>query len=364
LALLCIFLLAVAPQAYAHPVAQGALDIMLASDRITVQATVSSEEVLVAAAYGGGTATSILDAVRRHGEYLRAHLSIKADGRALAGRVIAVPERIEGPLAYRLDDPLTTTPTRVELTQNVLREFEFAPGNPWEASYLIRLGVAGRPVVEGGLLTATIPFVFEPRSPAADRPRGIDQARLAGVYVRHGVTHILTGYDHLLFVAALALSVLSLWELVKVISVFTLAHTLTLVLSVLDLIRLPGVVVEPVIAASIVVVALQNVFGPERRAGRLVVPFLFGLFHGLGFAGGLLEAMAGLPATGAALAIAAFSVGVELGHQLVVLPVFAGLVWLRRAPRGGMTDPAILMRRYGSGAISLGGMVYLIAALR
>jgi hypothetical protein len=163
----------------------------------------------------------------------------------------------------------------------------------------------------------------------------------------------------------LLLAVTSLWDLIKVISVFTLAHTITLALSALDLFRLPEKLVEPFIAASIVFVAAQNVFWPEhsRGQGRLLVAFLFGLFHGLGFAGGLLDAMSGMHAAGAAAAIAAFSAGVEIGHQAVVLPTFGGLYLLRLATAGS-TDRDRLIRRYGSALIALVGMIYLGAALR
>src|SRR3977135_4416913 len=79
--------------------------------------------------------------------------------------------------------------------------------------------------------------------------------------------------------------------------------------------------------ASIIFVALQNVFWPERTGGwtRLAVAFFFGLFHGLGFAGGLLEAMQGMSSNALVLAILGFSAGVEVGHQVVVLPTFCAL---------------------------------------
>jgi hypothetical protein len=188
---------------------------------------------------------------------------------------------------------------------------------------------------------------------------------MAAAYVRHGIIHILTGYDHLLFVTALLLAVTSLWDLVKVISAFTLAHTITLAMATLDVFRLPEGLVEPLIAASIVFVAAQNVLRPDRSRGkgRLLVAFLFGLFHGLGFAGGLLDAMSGMHAAGATTAIAAFSAGVEIGHQAVVLPTFGGLCLLRRA-NAGATDRERLLRRYGSAVIALIGVFYLGAALR
>jgi hypothetical protein len=188
---------------------------------------------------------------------------------------------------------------------------------------------------------------------------------MAAAFVRHGITHILTGYDHLLFVGALVLAIVNLWDLVKVIGAFTLAHTITLTLAALDVFRLPGSIVEPMIAASIVFVAAQNLFWPKQSRGgsRLLVAFLFGLFHGLGFASGLLEAISSLRAAGAAVAIAAFSLGVEIGHQLVVLPAFCALHLLRRAHAGTHRHDR-LVQRYGSAVISLGGMIYLVAALR
>jgi hypothetical protein len=119
------------------------------------------------------------------------------------------------------------------------------------------------------------------------------------------------------------------------------------------------------IAASIVFVALQNVFWPERSRGaaRLAVAFFFGLFHGLGFAGGLLDAMEGMAGLAVGLAIFAFSLGVEIGHQVVVVPVFSVLKVLRSA-RGETSHLAEHVFRYGSAAILLAGMFYLVAALR
>ncbi|MEI6085878.1 MAG: HupE/UreJ family protein, partial [Verrucomicrobiota bacterium] len=139
-------------------------------------------------------------------------------------------------------------------------------------------------------------------------------------------------------------------------------HTVTLTLSVFNIVRLPSQIVEPMIAGSIVFVALTNVFWPAQSRGklRLATAFFFGLFHGLGFAGGLLDAMEGLPGMSIGLAIIAFSLGVELGHQLIVLPVFGVMKLARTRP-----EPVPLRAlRYGSAAISLAGMFYLAAALR
>lgn len=366
--LICLLVCAFfeARTAQAHPVSQGAMEIVIFPDRIEVQATVSMEEVLVAAAYGRQKKMSYLETVQSHGDYLRAHLRLTADGRALDGSVVKVPEKTQSPLTYALEYRLTGgAPARIDVQQDVLREFEFAPGNPWEANYLVRIGEAGQPAVEGLLLTSKAPLRFDCEWGRAAGAPGLDQTRMATAFVHHGITHILTGYDHLLFVGALVLAVVNLWDLVKVIGAFTLAHTITLTLAALDVFRLPGSIVEPMIAASIVFVAVQNVFWPKqsRSGSRLLVAFLFGLFHGLGFAGGLLEAMSGLRAAGALVAIMAFSAGVEIGHQLVVLPAFCALRLLRRM-RASTYRHDRLVQRYGSAVISLGGMIYLVAALR
>jgi hydrogenase/urease accessory protein HupE len=341
------------------------MEVAIFADRVTMHTTVSSEEVLVAAT-SGRESRSHLEMVRAHGAYLLAHLQVTADGRVLDGHVLKVPERAAGRPSYELEYRFPAVrPSRLVFHENVLRDIEFAPGNPWEASYLVRIVQDGQPAVEGLLLTYREPLEFDCHWDATSTdPRG-DRTQAAMRFVRHGVTHILTGYDHLLFVGALVLAVASLWDLVKVISAFTLAHSISMAVSALDLFRLPAGIVEPMIAASIVVVAAENVILPLRSRGqaRLLIAFGFGLFHGLGFAGGLLEAMSDLNVTGAAVAIGAFSTGVEIGHQAVVLPAFGGLCLLRRAKKGDVRLEQ-RARRYGSIAISLLGMFYLFVALR
>lgn len=376
----CLFLWILPGVAKAHPVAQGAMTVTISPQQLTVRATVSLEEVLVAAAYGPEStlAKSPAEAAQRHGAYLLEHLRISADGRRLHGNLIQStapasqdppgdkPRQFVYEFAYLLDKPAS----EFRFEEDVLNEFEFAPGNRWEASYIVRINEDGHASREGLLLTSRQPLVFARENhpaPGSAAPR-LDRWQVLRDYFHHGLLHILTGYDHLLFVTALVLSVRSLWELVKVITAFTLAHSITLALSVFDLFRLPPPVVEPVIAGSIIFVALQNVFWPERTRDwtRLAVAFFFGLFHGLGFAGGLLEAMQGMSSRALLLAILGFSAGVEAGHQVVVLPTFCAL----KLARGWRRDPTqseaptLLISRWGSAAISLAGMVYLAAALR
>jgi hypothetical protein len=149
-------------------------------------------------------------------------------------------------------------------------------------------------------------------------------------YLHEGVEHILLGYDHLLFVVALILPGGSILSLLGIVTAFTVAHSLTLALSVLGIFTLPGWIVEPVIALSIAYVAFENLYMRKALSRRWGISFLFGLVHGFGFAGALAEV--GLPANGLASALVGFNLGVEAGQALVVALVLPMLMVLRRYP--------------------------------
>jgi hypothetical protein len=156
-----------------------------------------------------------------------------------------------------------------------------------------------------------------------------------GDFIVHGMEHIYTGYDHIAFVIGLLLVVPLRrderpWATtLKVVTAFTAAHSLTLILAALEVISLPSRFVESAIAASIVFVAAENMLLPEPR-GRTLLAFGFGLVHGLGFAA-MLRPL--LPETRLVVPLLAFNVGVEIGQLTIVLPVLPALVVaFRRAP--------------------------------
>ena len=145
-------------------------------------------------------------------------------------------------------------------------------------------------------------------------------------YVVIGFEHIIPkGLDHILFVIGLFLLAPRLKPIVLQVSMFTLAHTVTLALGITGLITLSPQIVEPLIALSIAVVCIENLFNHQARKGRLIMVFLFGLLHGLGFAGVLSEI--GLPGSRFVSSLLAFNVGVELGQLCVVLACFALVGW-------------------------------------
>jgi hydrogenase/urease accessory protein HupE len=138
-------------------------------------------------------------------------------------------------------------------------------------------------------------------------------------YLKLGFTHIVpAGPDHILFVLGIFLLSRRVKPILQQVTAFTLAHTLTLGLSIYGVISLPASIVEPLIALSIVFVAVENILTPELRPSRVALVFAFGLLHGLGFAGVLSEL--GLPRSEFLTALLSFNVGVE-GGQLAVIAV-------------------------------------------
>ncbi len=177
-----------------------------------------------------------------------------------------------------------------------------------------------------------------------------------GTYLKHGVEHILLGYDHLLFVLALMLIVRSTRVLVWTITAFTLAHSITLALATLGVVHVPGPPVEATIALSILLLAAEILRvrqGQRSLAARWpwVVAFSFGLLHGFGFAGALTSI--GLPKNDVPLALFAFNVGVEVG-QLAFIAVVLGLLAVARRlplPRP-LTAHALPVASYAIGTLA------------
>jgi hydrogenase/urease accessory protein HupE len=183
----------------------------------------------------------------------------------------------------------------------------------------LRAGASERSVV----LRATAPEEF-----TLDDLRRSGHLETAGSYFLLGMEHIVTGYDHLLFLAGLLLAATGLRSLFLVVTGFTIAHSTTLVLAALQILTLPVNLVEPAIAASITYVGVENLLRPAGGRARFLVASAFGLVHGLGFAGFVREVE--LPAGSTALALASFNVGVETGQAAIVCVVFPLLETLRQ----------------------------------
>jgi hypothetical protein len=149
----------------------------------------------------------------------------------------------------------------------------------------------------------------------------LSKTEVLGIYLQLGYTHILPlGVDHILFVLSLFLLNPKLKPILWQATAFTVAHTITLGLAMYGVIKPPTNIVEPVIALSIMYVALENIFSNELRASRIGIVFLFGLIHGMGFASALTSL--GLPKNAYIESLLMFNLGVELGQVTVILAAF------------------------------------------
>jgi hydrogenase/urease accessory protein HupE len=152
----------------------------------------------------------------------------------------------------------------------------------------------------------------------------LEQAR---AFIWLGVEHIFLGYDHIMFLLALIIVGGRLRDLVKIVSAFTIAHSITLCLAALEYVHLPARWIEAGIALSIVYVALEN-FWLKRTDHRWMLTFAFGLVHGFGFANVLREL--GLPTKGLVVSLLSFNIGVEFGQIAIVALLFPLILWLNR----------------------------------
>ena len=180
-----------------------------------------------------------------------------------------------------------------------------------------------------------------------------------GSYIVVGFEHIIPkGADHLLFILGIFLLSVRLKPLLWQVTMFTLAHTITLGLSMNGVISLPANIVEPLIALSIAYIGIENIVHKSLHKSRLVLVFLFGLLHGLGFAGVLADF--GMPDEDFATALISFNVGVELAQLTVIAVAFAAVgFWFRHKHwyRKGIIIP-------GSVLISITGLLWTIQRIQ
>jgi hypothetical protein len=268
-------------------------------------------------------------------EFLRA-VAISVDG--LPGTLqvmgIDIPDVKDAKLAristVTLSAPIGPAAKQVRWTfpavlgSSVLR-VKRTEGTPLETNWL-----------KEGAVSADIPLIAAP-------PKG----RIATLveYAAMGFTHILPkGLDHILFVLGLFFLSPKLRPLLVQVTAFTIAHSITLALGLYGVVDVSPKIVEPLIALSIVYVAVENLLTPTLKPWRPLVVFAFGLLHGLGFAGILQEL--GLPRDQYVTALVGFNVGVELGQLAVIaLAFFATAYWFRDRSwyRGRIVQPASLL---------------------
>ncbi len=197
-------------------------------------------------------------------------------------------------------------------------------------------------------------FVFTPEHRDVSlSPGGTVAWAQARGFVALGIEHILTGYDHILFLLSLLMLGGGLRYLLKVVSAFTVAHSITLSLAVLSIVTLPSRWVESAIALSIIYVAGENFWRKDRALrSRWLVTFGFGLVHGLGFASILREFA--IPRSSLALSLASFNIGVEMGQVAIVTAAYLLLQVVQAQPW------EVALRRLVSAGAVAAGLIWFV----
>ena len=288
--------------------------------------------------------------------YVGQHLSLSAQDRpcVLNLGALQINDRVDGSYAWL---PFSAQ-CPVEVQHLNIRYSMLEDVDP---SHRGLLTLAAGALTQSGVLGGPDPqAAFAVYSPSA--------WRTFSEYLQAGVWHIWSGIDHLLFLLSLLLPAVLIrrhqhWEpvaaarpavfsILKVVTAFTLAHSLTLTLAALNVVRLPSRLTESVIAASIIVAALNNVF-PIVTDSRARIAFAFGLLHGFGFASVLADT--GLPSGARLLSLLAFNLGIETGQLAVVL----GVMPIAYAVRSTLTYRRAVLP-WGSAAIAAVALVWLV----
>jgi hypothetical protein len=294
-------------------------------------------------------------------DYGLAHLQI--EGCALRVTDRALERRNDGAYAVMFIASDCVLPTAPVIRYSLFREVD-----PTHRG-IARVQRAGEPLallmLDPTQAAAAASVVPQPAASTMAEPRS---GSSRWEFLREGIRHILTGYDHVLFLLCLLLpSVMrrtpegwrpverlsqAVLPVVGIVSAFTVAHSITLGLAAMKIVSLSPAFIEPAIAVTIILAALDNVW-PIFPVRRVVVTFFFGLIHGFGFAGVLAEL--NLPTSAFAWALLQFNVGLEIGQLLIVVCVTALLFLLRQRPRYRSW-----VIRGGSFAAILVGVLWLI----
>jgi len=312
----CVFAVDGLGTAHAHTTSTGLAELTVAGTTLTYRLTLVLSELPDSPAQMLAAAVENVESAQRAADVARAKVTVRADGALCSpARTRFQGSRLgDGRVTLEIAFQCPGMPARL-----VIRDDWFDLFGEHYRTFARLEGPGG--VREAALL---------PDARETSMELGASTPPSGGGFFRLGVEHILTGYDHLLFLAALLLGSGSVLGLFKIVTAFTLAHSITLAIAVLGLAAIPARVVEPLIAASIVWVAIENVWLGRAPSRRWLVSFGFGLVHGFGFASAL-EPLA-LPPWNLAMAVVGFNLGVEAGQAAVIILMLPLGLWMSRWP--------------------------------
>ena len=354
LGLVLALVFGLAPRAQAHDPFEITTDAHVSGDGLGVHTTLSLSTAGRACLDGADAERRLqpadFDRYRSRFEACaRDYYRVAAGGQALPLRTASVQLSVEADVEMRL---VYARPTQSPLVFDALRLRGLVP----RAGVVIT--VTGARTFLGQKVLRPDDSLFElPISEEAEAP-GTPPLPSFGRYLLLGIEHILSGADHLLFLCGLLLVCRRVRSVAAIVTCFTLAHSLTLALAALNLVCLSPRIVEPLIAATIVLVGLENLWRRAEPEGpwvaRWLIAFGFGLIHGLGFAQALRELGLGTYGSDIVGPLVAFNLGVEIG-QLSVAALLLAVVW--NLPRTGRWQR---VPRAASLAIAAAGLFWLV----
>jgi hypothetical protein len=330
-----VLMLLLAPAAWAHVASNGFVVVQVHGQQLNGSIELAVRDVELAIGVDANRDGKVTWGELRASEpqlmkYVAQHLSIGAQDSdcPISFHSLQVNERVDGNYAWL---PFTArcpqSPRQLNIHYSLMEDID-----PSHRGLLT--------LVDGGVAQTGV--LGGKDKPALYTLDATSRGRAFVEYLQAGIWHIWSGIDHLLFLFSLLLPAVLLrknghWEpvprarpaffsILKVVTAFTLAHSITLSLAALDVVRLPSRLTESVIAASIIVAALNNIF-PLVTKSRARIAFAFGLLHGFGFASVLADM--GLPQTARLISLLAFNLGIETGQLAVVLAVMPLIYGLR-----------------------------------
>jgi hypothetical protein len=304
------------------------IDMTVDVDALALGVPATADSALVADALRKLKPEELERAIQQAKNTILRRTDIRFDGQKVITQV-TFPQHGAAPLDLKIPSLLGVIARLEGKIPEAAGGFTFAASRAWAAVNLTILDQA----TLGGARYPLGPGEESPPYKLGETPEEKANGFSPGLarYVLLGFEHILPqGLDHMLFVLGLFLLSTRLRPLLWQVTAFTLAHSVTLALAIYGIVDLPSGIVEPLIALSIAYVAVENVLTTKLMPWRPVVVFLFGLLHGMGFAGALREI--NLPRDDFAKAVVFFNVGVELGQLSVIALAFLAVGWFRKHP--------------------------------
>lgn len=341
--------------ASAHPSGVSKIDVTLRGDSAEARIEVKRDDILFVTQIGDPANTPKAqwpELSDRIAYYLENRLELRFDGHSAPAKVLAYRKQGDGALkldsadfydttiAFRFGYAFPADTRRLEVGSKLFAELEIQPlahvrvfyqGQEIKRRFLGLDDKFSVPLAKDSLEALYEEAKRPPPAPGQVAPAAAPEESVVGRFLWLGFTHILPeGLDHILFVLGLFFFSTYFRPLFVQVTAFTIAHSITLGLSLLGVVSLPSRVVEPLIALSIAVVAIENIFFRKMRPSRFLIVFCFGLIHGLGFAG-VLKGL-GLPEGQFLKVLVSFNLGVEGGQLAVISMAAAVTAWMWKKP--------------------------------